>query len=108
MRKQEKVETMKRFLKSPNLLIVSLILALMYVPIRIEGFSFAFWVFLLDFKSLGEKGVLWHFYKVAQEIDMRYFLLQAVLVYLICRFCMFIVCMLRNRRSSKHPHNSLS
>jgi hypothetical protein len=77
----------------------------MYVPIKIEGFSSTFWVFLLDFKSLGDKGVLWHFYKVAMELDMRYFLLQAVIAYLMCRFCMF---MLRNRRSSTHPHNSLS
>ena len=99
---------MKRFLKSSNLLIVSLVLALIYVPIKIEGLSLTFWVFLLDFKSLGEKGVLWHFYKIAKEIDIRYFLLQAVIVYLFCRFCMFIVCMMRNRRSSKHPHNSLS
>ena len=99
---------MKRFFKTSNLLIVSLVLSLLYVPIRIEGSSLTFWVFLLDFKSLGEKGVLWHFYMVAQALDMRYFLLQAVIIYLICRFCMFIVCMLRNRRSSNHPHNSLS
>jgi hypothetical protein len=99
---------MKRFLKSSNLLIVSLVLALIYVPIKIEGLSLTFWVFLLDFKSLGEKGVLWHFYKVAQEIDMRYFLLQALIVYFLCRFCMFIVYMLRNRRSSKHQHNNFS
>ena len=99
---------MKRFLKSSKLLIISLVFALVYVPIKIEGVSLTFWVFLLDFKSLGEKGVLWHFYKVAQAIDMRYFLLQAVILYLICCFCMFTVRMLRNSRSSKHPHNSLS
>ena len=99
---------MKRFLKSSKLLIISLVLALMYVPIRIDGLSLTFWVFLLDFKSLGDKGVLWHFGKVAKEIDLLYFLLQAVLAYLICRFCMFIVCMLRSRMTSKHPRNSLS
>ena len=90
---------MKRFLEESKVLIISLVLALMYVPIRIEGLSLTFWVFLLDFKSLGDKGVLWHFAKVAKEIDLRYFLLQAVLVYLLCRFCMFIVCMLRSKRT---------
>ncbi len=98
---------MKRFLQSTKLLIISIVLALMYVPIRLEGVSLTFWVFLLDFKRLGDKGVLWHFCNVAKAIDIRYFLLQAVSVYLICRFCMFIVCMLNKKRSAKHPHKNL-
>jgi len=93
---------MKRFLKSSKLVIVSLLLALIYVPIKIEGFSLTFWVFLFDFKSLGEKGILWHFYRVAKGIDLRYFLLQAVIVYLMSRFCLFIVCVIQSRRAAKH------
>lgn len=90
---------MKRLLKASKLLIISPVLALIYVPVKIEGFSLTCWVFLFDFKSFGEQGVLWHFYKVAQAIDMRYFLLQAVIIYLLCFFCMFIVGRLRSRRT---------
>lgn len=88
---------MKHFLKSINIFLISLFLAILYVPIRLEGVSLTFWIFILDFKSLGDKGVLWHFGKVAKEIDIRYFLLQAVSAYFLCRFCIFIVAVLSKK-----------
>jgi len=73
--------------KKRNMINITILYALVtaclfvYVPLRLEGLSNTFWVCTFQFDSLGERGVLWHLYKIAQNMDWRYFLVELVLAY---------------------------
>ena len=68
-----------------------LLLIGMYVPVRIEGFNQTFWVFFFDFNKLGEQGILWHCYKIVQNLDWRYFFAELFIAYSLFFGIMFYI-----------------
>jgi hypothetical protein len=56
---------------------------LLYVPIKFQGIDKTFWIFSLDIKSLGEKGIFWHCYAVIKSLNWKYFLYELLIAYLV-------------------------
>jgi len=59
------------------------LLVLIYVPIKIRGTDITFWIFSLDFSSLGERGIFWHCYAVIMNLNWRYLFYELIIAYLI-------------------------
>jgi len=59
------------------------LIVLIYVPIKIRGTDITFWIFFLDFSSLGEKGIFWHCYAVIRNLNWLYLFCELTMAYLI-------------------------
>jgi hypothetical protein len=49
-----------------------------YVPIKIQGFDAAFWIFSLDLNALGQKGIIWHCYALLRYTKWGYVVLEII------------------------------
>jgi hypothetical protein len=59
------------------------LIVLVCVPIRIRGIDKTFWIFSFDFKSLGEKGIIWHCYALMRSLNWQYFFCELIIAYLV-------------------------
>jgi len=59
------------------------LIVLLYVPVKIQGTDITFWIFSLDFKSLGDKGILWHCYAVLINLNWQYLFYELSTAYLL-------------------------
>jgi hypothetical protein len=59
------------------------LIVLVYVPIKIQGTDITFWIFSLDFSSLGEKGIFWHCYAVLMNLNWLYLFYELIMAYFI-------------------------
>ena len=59
------------------------LIVLLYVPVKIQGTDITFWIFSLNFKRLGDKGILWHCYAVLINLNWQYFFYELGTAYLI-------------------------
>ena len=58
-------------------------IVLIYVPIKIRGTNITFWIFSLDFSSLGERGIFWHCYAVIMNLNWLYLFYELIMAYFI-------------------------
>jgi hypothetical protein len=55
------------------------LILLLFVPIKFEGIDKTFWIFSLDFTSLGEQGIRWHYHAVRKYMNRQYFFYELII-----------------------------